>query len=135
MAITRQSIDLGRSVRGGPLLALDAATAAAIVSLQSGPAESATRAALEALAREADEAARALEASVVPIPGQPRRLSVLVDADLRADPLNEPLDGGVPQTHAAVQPFAVLADGDGRLHRVPGTPGLSNALGQRLVID
>jgi hypothetical protein len=127
MAVTSQSIDLGRNVRGGPLLALDPAVAGDLLTFPTAASAAATRSALDALA-----AARP-EPPLQAIAGEPARLSLVVDASIRSEDFGEenvePLDPGAP----VVLPSLVVADADGRVHRLPGSAGAAVGEGQRLV--
>ncbi len=112
MPVDRLSVDTGRGVRGGPLIALDAAVGASIV-LTTPDADGAARAAL--LARLA--AARPEPAGVA-MPDGTRRVRVVLDAQFEpafADPDLPPFDLG---SFAGVRAGFVIEDGDRRLFRV-----------------
>ncbi|MBI2775843.1 MAG: hypothetical protein HYX57_01060 [Chloroflexi bacterium] len=132
MAVDRLSVDSGRGVRGGPLLAVDAALAGRIVNRTPD----ADGAALGDLFRTL--AASRPETIGVAIPTGTRRLSLVLDAAFTGqsfDPENVP---GDPPTSTGVIATAtvVLEDGDGRLYRVPGSDRANLiGAGQRLVLD
>ena len=128
MPVARRTIDLGRNVRGGPLLAVDPAAAARIVPLVSDGGAASGTDALAALA------ARPRPEGPLALPGTPARLSILVDADLQMERFQEPLDDPVPDEHLGVTPHAVVTDADGVLHRATGAPGSLAGEGQRLEI-
>ncbi len=128
MPVEVRTLDAGKSVRGGTLLALDPATAAAIVALPGGPAGDAVRTSLGELA-----SARRTDGAV-PIPGRPTALALTVDAHLDVQEPAEPLDPSWPNTPLVVTAAAVVADADGNLLRVEGTVPDADADGQRVVL-
>ena len=106
MPVTRQTLDVGKAVRGGQVLGVDPATAARIVTMPDGPDGDALRAAL-ALLPASDAAAG------VGLPDPTARIRITVDADLVAQGPAE-ADVGFPNAPAAVTVAVMLRDADGR---------------------
>ena len=122
----RGPLDVGRALRDGQLLAIDPATAPALVRYPPGDAASSLP---PLLARLADErpATQAIE-----LPADVRRLAITIDADIRPDPGFDP-DADFTGWEG-MDASVVVEDGDGRLHRITGGSGLFMGSGQRLVI-
>lgn len=112
MAVDRLTVDSGRAVRGGPLLAVDAARAASIVT-DTPNSDGANRAALLATL-----AAARPEPIGVQLPDGAQQLRILLTTQFEAafyDPGVEPPD---LTTFAGARVGFVISDGDGRLFRV-----------------
>jgi hypothetical protein len=58
-----------------------------------------------------------------------------VDANLFAIPFEEPLNGTLPEGFPGLRAGLVVADADGRLHRLTGRPGAVDGGEQRLTVD
>ncbi len=119
------SLEIGRTVRDGRLLAVDPAAVQAMIKLP--PDDGPTPALLDELV-----AARPTTTAVA-IPGEPRRLGLTVDADLS---VNADDSGGteVPTDWDAVGLTVVVQDADGRLHRIDGGTMGPKATGQRIEV-
>ena len=109
--VERESIDVGKAVKGGQLLALDAEAMQSILGSEQGSLEPA---AADGLARLA--VARPATAAI-DVPGHPRRLAVTIDADLRAEPA---AGFDFPAGERGIELSVVVADADGTLHRFDG---------------
>ena len=112
MAVDRLTVDSGRGVRGGPLLAVDAEHAASIVA-DTPNRDGADRAALLAMM-----AAARPDPIGVTLPDGTRQLRILLTARFEAgfnDPQAEPPDLTV---FGGIRVGFVISDGDGRLFRV-----------------
>jgi len=127
--VLRRRIDVRRAVRDGDLLAIDAATIGAMVG-QSPDVLAADGSALLA-----ELAATRPAIGGMPIPGQPLRIAVTVDARLEAD---RELSGGVDLEPGfadidGITFSAAVEDADGRLIALSG-PGAArlDGDGQRL---
>ncbi len=108
----RQSVDVGRAVVSGQLLAIEPVAAAAIMRLPDDPASQALPSMIAAL----DDARSVPEG--VAVRGEPAAFRILVDARLtgRASGTDEILPGVQPTMAGAI----TVEDADGRLHRVVG---------------
>jgi hypothetical protein len=110
--VERHGIDAGPQVRGGPLVAVDAARAGSLMTFPAGSGNEGTRAMLAALA---------VEPGGTPflLPGEPQRLSIVVESRLT---VVEFVPDGVPPPaeYQAIRGHLVLLDGDGRIHRLDG---------------
>ncbi len=106
--VTSQSLDVGRTVRDGRLLAVDPAAVARTVSL---PPDGPTPDLLDRLA-----GARPTT-SAVAIAGRPQRLAITLSADLGVDP-SASGDSPAPADWKSVAAALVVQDGDGRLQRL-----------------
>ena len=130
--VVRGSLDVGRALRDGQLLAIDPATAPGLVNLPADEAASGLPALLGRLAEERPDI-RSVE-----LPDDARRLAIVLDADLRGDPEQGFNPDGVPVEIPAdwegISAAAVLEDADGRLHRISGGSGRFVGEGQRIVI-
>jgi FtsX-like permease family len=130
--IVRGPIDVGRAIRGGQLLAFNPATAPGLVNYRD-PATAATLAPM--LTQLADERP---PTKAVPIDGSPLRLALVVDAAVAADPAgNGDPDAPpqiVPPDWRGIDVTLLLEDGDGRLHKVTGGPGLMTGADQRIEV-
>jgi len=126
MAVDRLPVDSGRSIRGGPLLAVDGLRAGGIVVAPADLDETGFRALLPALAAGRTEAGPTIPASAA-------RIGVVVDPNLTIafDPgeVGDDLakDNGLGLT-------LVLEDGSGRLRRLAATNGFLAGHDQRLTI-
>lgn len=125
-----ESVDVRRVVGGGSLLSVDPAGASRILTFPPGADGQPTQAAPAALALLA--AARPTTAAL-PIPGEPRRLSVILDTDLATTP-DSPDPSPVPADWSGITVAADVIDGEGRLHRVEGGSARFAADGQRMEI-
>ena len=123
--VSTQSLDIGRTVRDGRLLAIDPDAVGRIVTFP--PESAATPALLPRLA----EGQPAIGA--IPLEGSPRRLAVTIDADLKVDPAASG-DTPAPAGWQAVGVAYVLRDGDGRLHRLEGAATGLETTSERLVL-
>lgn len=122
-----ESIDVGRVVVGGALVSVDPAAASRILTF---PPDAAGQATPDALAR--------LESTRTPsaartIPGDPRRLAVVLDASVATAP-ESPDPNPVPDSWAGITVLADVLDGDGRLHRIEGGGARFAASDQRVEI-
>jgi hypothetical protein len=125
MPVSSQSLDIGRTVRDGQLLAVDPDATARIVTFP--PEDAAATSLLGQLG-----AARPTTAAVA-LDGHPARLGLTIDADLTVDPTSSG-DEPVPPDWKGIAVVVVLRDGDGRLHRIDaGELGLQ-AVGQRVEV-
>jgi hypothetical protein len=108
----RQSVDVGRAVVSGQLLAIEPEGAAAVMRLPDDPASQALPSMVAAL----DDARSVPEG--VAVQGEPVAFRIVVDARLtsRASGTDEILPGAQPTMAGAV----TFEDADGRLHRVLG---------------
>lgn len=113
--VGRQALDVGRALRDGQLLAVDATAAATMTTI---PIDGATG---DPAALLAEVASRRPAGAAVALPGTPRRLALVVRSDVALPPDQPPPTG--PGSTASLRPSVVLIDGDGRLHRVDGTAG------------
>jgi hypothetical protein len=125
--VVRGPLDVGRAVRDGKLIAFDPVAAGALINFPS-PEAAATLPALLAQLAEGRPKTNTLE-----LPDGTRRLSIVIDADLRND---EDATPGViiPPDWAGITASVHLEDSDGRLHRADGGAGLFVGAGQRLEI-
>jgi hypothetical protein len=116
--VVRGTVDAGRTVRGAALLGLSPERATAL----SGSG---------VFGQLAD---RRPESAAIDLPGDPRRLALMVDADLEPDPgLGEGPD--FSKDYRGLRAAVVIEDGDGRFHRFEAPDrGLISGVGQRLVI-
>jgi hypothetical protein len=128
MPVESRPLDAGKSVRGGTLLALDPAAAAAMAALPSGPDGEAVR---DGLARLGGAGGTDVG---IPLPGRPAAIAITVDTDLTVDEPAEPLDPSLPRTPLVVTVAAVLADADGTLRRVEAAVPEPAEKGQRIVL-
>ena len=133
--VVRGPLDVGRTVRGGQLLAFDPATAPALVNYPDDGSAARLPALLGRLAGERPESQSAA------IPGEPRRLALVVDAAVMADP--SAVDPGIdppppppvlPEGWHGMDVSVLLEDADGRLHEVTGGTGLLSGTGQRIEV-
>ena len=121
-----QSLDIGRAVRGGQLLAVDPATVGSLVAFPPEDAGDEPQAVLGQLV-----SARPSSPAVA-LPDGAVRLAVTVDAALAVPPADGPLDPSEPPGSLSLS--VVIADGDGRLHRIDGAEGALTGPGQRLEV-
>ncbi|MFL5725290.1 MAG: FtsX-like permease family protein [Chloroflexota bacterium] len=131
--VVRGSIDVGRAIRTGQLLAFGPETAPDLVNYPDESAGTALRPVLAQLATGRPPVGS------VPIDGSPRRLALHVDAAVAADP-NGNGDPNVtppvmPADWRGIEVTLLLEDGDGRLHKLSGTtPGLMAGADQRIEV-
>jgi FtsX-like permease family len=132
--VVRGPLDVGRAVRGGQLLAFDPATAPGLVNYPDDASAARLPALLGRLAEERPESRSAA------IPGEPRRLALVVDAAVMADQSVDPSIDPPPPTPVlpegwrGIDVTLLLEDADGRLHRVTGGSGLLSGAGQRIEV-
>ncbi len=127
MPVERQSLDAGRAVNDGELVALDPTAAAAMLRLPptaSGADVSPTLAGL-ATARPGIHA--------TDLPGDPTRIAVTVDTAFKNPDGTPPPENGGPLGSASLG--VVLSDGDGRLHRIDLDEATLDGGRQRLTGD
>lgn len=108
MPVSRQSLDVGRAVRDGQLLALDPTAASRIVTF---PPDGPTPDLLAALAGTRPTT------HGIELAGRPRRLSLAIAADLHGDS-EQSAELPILQDWQAISAVVVLRDGDGRLRRI-----------------
>jgi hypothetical protein len=130
--VVRQSLDLGRSIRGGELLAVEPETVESLVTLPP-----------EARVGDAADGVAALLAPLVEgrwgaptvaLPGEPQRLAIELDAELAVP--SEMLGPDEPEPAGGSVGIAiVLSDGDGRLHRLTGQQIRTSGRGQRAEVS
>jgi hypothetical protein len=124
--VVRASASLGRTIRDGPLIALDAEAAADLARSGTAAGDPARAAALDALAAETPALAS------LPLPGNPARVAVSLDAAFEPDP--EVGAGRFGEGARQLAVTAVLRDADGRLFRTTTASGSLAAAGQRLIL-
>jgi hypothetical protein len=125
MPVTRQTLDVGKAVRGGQVLGVDPATAAAIMAMPDGAEGAALRDALAALPEAGATAGMAL-------PDLAARIRVTVDADLAAVGPEES-QPGFTNSPASALVSVVLRDADGRT--VQPAPISVELVGDGQVVD
>jgi hypothetical protein len=123
---SRGPVDVGRAVRSGQLLALDPA-AAELVNFPTAD-EAATIPPL--LANLDDERG---ETAATALPGAPRRLGLVMDVEVVADP-TVPESPEIPADWEGIELAVIVEDGDGRLQQVTGGQGRFSGAGQRLEV-
>ncbi len=119
------SMEVGRTVREGRLLALDPNAVAGMVTVppDSGPASSLL----------AGLAAARPTTTAVKLDGAPRRLGLTIDADLAVDP-NATGDIEIPADWDAGALTVIVQDRDGRLHRITGGNLAAQGKDQRIEV-
>ncbi len=125
-AVQRGSLDVGRTVRDGQLLAVDAAAVGSVAHL---PPDTGTPTVADGLRTLAEARAGSSE---VDLPGRPERLVVTVDAALDAqagDAFNP-----VPADYPGISVSVVLLDADGRLQRFDGGSATMRGTGQQVTV-
>jgi FtsX-like permease family len=129
MPVSRSNVDLGRTVQSAQLLGIDAARVGTIAVVDPTSGAPAVESSLAQLA-----ASR--PAIGIALPGRPARLRVTLDADLRR------ADGGVAGVGAdaftsvrGLDLAVVLADGNGRIARIPAGSALLAGAGQQLIVS
>ena len=131
--VDRAPVNVGRTIRDGTLLGLDPATAAPVVAVADGrrdPIAATTERRGELLSVLAQHR---LDTPMVPVPGDPRRLAVTVDASFEADP--QLGSGTIGPGSGGLTVGAILRDGDGRLFRTSTATGELTLIGQRLILS
>ncbi len=123
--VVRASVDLGTTLRDGPLAAIDGTTMAGIVRLRDDEQGAATVEALEALGE------RRPETPGIPVPDGTRRLSIVVSS------VFTPVDGfdPVPDGYEGIGVALLALDGDGRLVRIEGPTAPMGAEDARVVVS
>jgi hypothetical protein len=132
MPVGRESVDLGRTVRGAELLSLDPATADCMV----GFPDDGTRESMATLLSQLAAARPGVDAA--PVVGRPKRLALILDVDLRSDflqggflvPGNEQFPPGTKGIDVAI----TALDGDLRLQRFEGGAAFLSGAGQRIEV-
>ena len=122
------SVDVGRTIRGGTLGALNREALLTLPRIpRNGHPMSDSRTPLEEL-RDGG-----FEVPSLPLPGNPARIAITLDAAFEADPALsiDQIPGGSPGLRVDV----VLRDGDGRLFRPGAAQGTLTEAGQRLVVN
>lgn len=120
------SFDVGRTIRDGTLAAIDPAALAAVARSTSSNA-----ALVDTLGSSGSVV------PVQPLPGEPRRIAVVVDAAFEADQTvgtAVETEGAIPPGGAALRVWAVVRDGDGRLFRTATATGVVDRPAQRLLL-
>lgn len=112
-AALRVSLDAGRAVQGGTLLAVDGRSAATRTALERGGLDPSVAERLPSLA------ASRPAVSGVSLPGSPDRFAFVLDAALVASALEGDGTLGPAVAGGTVQVTALVSDADG-LHRIPG---------------
>ena len=123
--VGRQTLDVGRAVRDGQLMAVDAGVVGSMTTI---PLDGATDDPASLLAEMATR-----RPAGVALPGAPQRLEIVVDSDLAVPPDAPPVTEG-PGSTASITPSVVLIDGDGRLHRLDGAAAPVAGEGLRLEV-
>jgi ABC-type antimicrobial peptide transport system permease subunit len=111
--VVKATVDLGSTIRGGTLVAIDGAAMADVVRLRDDAAGAATMAALRALG-EARPGTPGLE-----LPAGTRRVALTYDSAFT------PMEGfaEVPAGFRGLTAAVTLVDGDGRVARIVSEPG------------
>jgi hypothetical protein len=122
--VSRGPVDVGRAVRSGQLLAID--PAAADLVRYPTPDEAAT---IPSLLAGLD--AERGETRAIAIAGSPRRLAVVLDVAIAADP-TIPEQPAITPDWEGIELAMTVEDGDGRLHRIVGGRGRFAGDGQRI---
>ena len=122
--VVQAAVDIGSTIRGGTLVAVDGAAMADIVRLRDDAAGAATVAGLREIGR------RRPPAPGIELPAGTRRIA------LRYDSAFTPVEGfaPVPEGHPGLRAAVVLADGDGRVARIQSDHGPIGVEGAELVI-
>jgi FtsX-like permease family len=133
--VVRESVDLGRTVRGATLLSLDPGAAARVVDF---PADGTAQSMADLLPRLAAARPRV---DALAVAGEPKRLAVTMDVDLVMNLIH--VQGGAIET-SGTAPFdpgtkgvgvsIVVLDGDGRLQRFDGGSAFLSGAGQRIEV-
>ncbi|MBA2718962.1 MAG: ABC transporter permease, partial [Chloroflexi bacterium] len=124
--LTIAPLDVGRTIRDGLLAGVDPEAVGSIGNVSAGNA-----ALIDTLAQQS------FEVAAKPLPGNPRRIAVTIDAAFDADPTVETsveTDGTIPQNGAAIRVTAILRDADGRLFRTSTASGVVDRPAQRLIL-
>ena len=124
---TADTFDVGRLVRSGTIAAVDP-RADAIIASDGTPADRAERTRVLGAVLGATP-----ELSTVPLPGEPRRIALTVDAAFTGTGDAGPAE--IPADNQLLDATVVLADADGRLLRTTSASGSLVKAGQRLVLD
>jgi hypothetical protein len=124
--VSRGPVDVGRAVRSGQLLAIDPA-AADLVRYPTADEAAAIPSLLAGLDTERGET------HAIPIAGSPRRLAVVLDVAIAADP-TIPEQPAIPPDWEGIELAMTVEDGDGRLHRIVGGRGRFAGDGQRIEV-
>ncbi len=122
--VVRASVDLGSTIRGGTLVAIDGSAMADVVRLREDEAGETTLAGLRALGD------RRPETPGLALPAGTQRLSITYDSAFTPVEDYEP----VPEGYEGLTAAALLVDGDGRVVRVDSEPGPVGIEGARLEI-
>jgi ABC-type antimicrobial peptide transport system permease subunit len=130
--VAEETFDVGRLVRSGTIAGLDP-SASLVIASDGSPSEGVERQrVLDVLA------AAQMEPSTLPLPGEPSRVALTIDADFSADPdvtLGDVPAGDIPSANQLLETRLILVDGDGRIFRTDAATGSITAKDQRLVVD
>ena len=121
--VVKAAVDLGSTIRGGTLVAIDGAAMADIVRLRDDAAGATTLAALRALGD------RRPDTPGLELPAGTRRVALTYDSAFT------PVDGfeAVPAGYEGLTASLDLVDGDGRVARLGSEPGPVGVEGAQLV--
>jgi hypothetical protein len=122
--LVRAAVDLGSTIRGGTLVAIDGAAMADVVRLRDDAAGETTLAGLRALGE------RRPETPGLELPAGTRRLSITYDSTFTPVEDYAP----VPEGYEGFTAATLLVDGDGRVVRVGSMRGPMGVDGARLEI-
>lgn len=125
MPVNRQTVDAGRVLHGGQLLALSPDQAPSVLRLPDAASAEALAPLFEQL-----QAARP-KSEPIPIPGHPARLGLIVDSTVAS---LDPVDFVLPPDWKGIHITAVVSDGEGRLQRMPSVDALLTGTGQQIAI-
>ena len=125
-AVRRLTVDVGRAVVGGSLIALDPSAAERLLTSPPEAPDPGWPALAETLEAGRPDAGIALGPDV-------RRLALVVDSRIVADPTVPP-PNDVPADHPGVFASALVVDGLGNIVRVFGDTGVFVGDGQRLAV-
>jgi hypothetical protein len=125
-AVRRLTIDVGRAIVGGSLVALDPSAAERLLSTPPEAPDPGWTALAQTLEQGRPEAGIALDPAV-------QRLALVVDSHIVADP-SVPPPNDVPADHPGVFASALVMDGLGTILRIQGDTGVFVGDDQRLAI-
>ncbi len=122
--VVKAAVDIGSTIRGGPLVAVDGAAMADIVRLRDDASGDATVAGLREIG------SRRPPVPGILLPEGTRRVA------LRYDSSFTPVEGfeAVPAGHRGLTAAVEIVDGDGRVARIDGEPGPLGVAGAEIVI-
>ncbi len=122
--LVKAAVDLGSTIRGGTLVAIDGAAMADVVRLRDDASGAATLAALRALGD------RRPDAPGLELPADAKRISLTYDSAFTQVEGYQPIPEGYKGLTAAVQ----IVNGDGRVARLQSEPGAVGVDGARIEI-